>query len=781
MDQDQEPVVTVLDDGTEIIRTNIWSAPGCHPVGCGVKIHVKDGEFVKIEGDESHPISKGRLCPRCLALKDVVYHKDRVLYPMYRDPKDRGFDRWKRVSWDEALDILEENYNKVLEKYGHRSMVVDAGTGREACIYQYVIANQVLQTPNVVWGFSGSSCYIPREAASYFVTGGHYMEMDIAGYSPLRYDDPEYVLPEYMVMWGKNPLMSNADGLWGHAIIEMARRGSKLITVDPKITWIGAHAEYNLQLRPGTDGALALGLINVIINEDLYDHEFVDLWCYGFEELKQRVQEYPPDKVAEITWVPEEQIRKVARALGTAKPWTLCYGVSVDQAANSIQINQALAILVCITGMYDAPGGTIPGGQNDTTTLQKDMATMGSDTDAMEDSSHVDTTVYSLDSLDEDWMSRSEMIGAKEYPLYSTFSDNTQADCFAKAVMVEEPYPIRFLWSVGANTLTCASAETRKYYEGLKKLDFCVIQDCFMTPTAMALGDLFLPVSMSPEHDGIVYTHYGANIHTVGAMKKCFQVGETKSDVEICNWAGHRLNPKLWTKEGEDFIDSYFNGLLQGVNVPVTYKEIQEEVHWQPGNNYYRYKNGKMRQDGQVGFDTRTGRVELYSLLLDQFGEDPLPYYEEPPMSPISQPETFGEYPLVLTSGARELVFFHSEHRQVDKLRECCPWPKAYIHPNDAKKYGIHDGEWIWIENPYGRAKEVAVVTETMLEGTVSAQHGWWYPEQEGEAPNLFGVFKSGINCLMPYGQNGKTGYGANYRSLLCKIRPAAVNEVDGE
>ena len=222
-----------------------------------------------------------------------------MLHPLKRDPKDRGKDAWVEITWDEALDIIEERVNYIKENYGAEAIVAFQGTGREATLYKTPLAYAALGTPNSCFPMSGDSCYGPRCSVADFILGAGYPELDYAAYFPDRFDDPRYEVPKYIVLWGKDPLFSNPDGFFGHTLIDLMKRGSKFIVVDPRVTWMAAHAEYHLQLRPGTDSALGLGMINLIIQEDLYDHDFVENWCYGFDELKERAAQYPLDKVEE--------------------------------------------------------------------------------------------------------------------------------------------------------------------------------------------------------------------------------------------------------------------------------------------------------------------------------------------------------------------------------------------------------------------------------------------------------------------------------------------------
>jgi anaerobic selenocysteine-containing dehydrogenase len=187
---------------------------------------------------------------------------------------------------------------------------------------------------------------------------------------------------------------------------------------------------------------------------------------------------------------------------------------------------------------------------------------------------------------------------------------------------------------------------------------------------------------------------------------------------------------------------------------------------------YRKYETGDLRRDGKPGFNTPTGRIELYATIFEQFGDDPLPYYMEPQYSPVNTPELLEKYPFVLTSGARVFAFFHSEHRQIPYLRELNPDPLVEIHPKNAAKLGIADGQWCEVYNQFGSARLKAKVTYAVDEKTIHAQHGWWFPEEDGNAPNLYGTFRSNINNLVPNFHTGKLGFGAPVKCMLCNIKP---------
>lgn len=733
-------------NGVLKIQTCAWSPPGDHPVGCGLILTVEDGKVVKVEGDPTHPISQGRLCPRCLALDEYMYHPDRVIYPMKRAREDRGKDKWEQITWDEALDLIDEKVTYIKEQWGAESICVFQGTGREATLYAPPLASAVLGTPNSASSLSGLSCYGPRCSVADFILGAGYPELDYAQYFADRYDDPRYEVPKYIILWGKDPLYSNPDGFFGHAIIDLMKRGSKFITIDPRLTWVGVRSEYHLQLRPGTDAAVGLGLINVVISEELYDHDFVENWCYGFDELAERASEYTPEKVEEIAWVPAEKLIGAARAFATNSPSSIMWGVALDMAQNGVQGGHTILDLAAICGYFDIPGGI---------TLAVPASFMGK-------------WRYECSQMlpPELWAKR---LCEEKYIGYRSTATQSHPDSVFNAMRSGKPYPLKMAWFFGTNPISCMAMEPQNWYEEFLKLEFNVVQDCFMTPTAMGVCDLFLPLTTFAEHDGVVLPHFGRNTHFIGAMNKAVEVGDCKSDIEVLMWLGARLNPEAWQwPDAKDF----FTDQIRAVE-DLTFEELREMGTQIQPFEYRKYEKGLLRPDGQPGFNTPTGLIELSSSLYEDWNEDPLPYFREPHFSPYSDEiddEQKEKYPLVLTTGGRNLLFFHSEHRQICSLRSLTPDPLVTIHPRTAAKYGIKDGDWVRMENELGHATMKALVSPVVDERVVHAQHAWWYPEQDGEAPNLFGNWKSNINTLMDNNRIGIIGYGANYKSTICSI-----------
>ncbi len=732
----------------KVVKTTMWSAGCGSHGGCGVKLCVQNGKLVKIEGDETHPQNNGRLCPKGLALTQYIYHKDRIRYPLKR-VGERGEGKWQRISWNEAYDIIEKKLKDIRDKYGAESVLFAQGTGRDIggpltfLMYNY-------GSPNLVQiGLAGHACYTPRLGAM-FVTQGGYCVVDAAQFLEKKYNDPQWEPPKYIILWGQSPFVGCSDAFYGHWILDCMKRGSKLIVIDPNVTWAATRADLFLQIRPGTDGALALAMLNVIINEELYDKEFVDKWTYGFDELKQRVQDFTPGWAADLTWIPEDLIIQAARLFAMNKPSAIQWGVPVDQGPEATVVSQAINHLWAITGNIDIPGGMV----------------------IARPSHNVSTypfTSEELSSLYGDELIKKlneKRIGADRYPMVKGFRGWGQPDVLFEQLVTGKPYPIKAAWIQTSNPIGGQAADPHGHLERLKRLDFIVVVDLFQTPTTMSLADIVLPAATFPEKESL-----RAWWAPLCILIKAIDVEECKSDWEINLEMAKRLSNKpIAYNTVKDLIDDRLK------TTGWTYDKLAERGGWVmppegPSKPYRRYERGLLRKDGKPGFPTPTGKVELYSTLYEGWGLDPLPYYEEPSESPIRTPELWGKYPLINASGRRSTALFHSEHRMIPWLREIEPDPFVEIHPETAKEYGVAHGEWIYLENDRGKVKFKAKLTPTCHPKVVTTMHGWWLPETKGEAPSLFSTWEHNANNLNSMGNAARSGFGGtNYRTSLVKI-----------
>jgi len=571
---------------------------------------------------------------------------------------------------------------------------------------------------------------------------GDFFIIDASQLDERRYDNPEWQLPEVIMIWGNNPIVSNGDGFLGHWIVDMMKRGTKLIVVDPYLTWLASKADIWLQLRPGTDAALGLAMLGTIISENLYDREFVDKWTYGFDKLTARAAEYDLQKVEDITWIPKEKIVAAARMFANAKPASIQWGLAIDTQVAGVSVANTICALVAITGNLDVPGG-------------QHIIRPAFDVSRL---AHVASDWGWADMPEE---MKQKRLGVLDYPLFKYgLAATARGDSVLETIETGRPYPVQMYWMESTNTIACCSGESSRVYKALKKVPFNVVVDPVLTPSAVAFADIVLPAAMNIERDSL------RNWWTpLRSISKVTQYEECKTDEEIALELGRRLNPEKWPW---NTVEEMIDWALKPANI--TFKELESKVQIWPEVNYKKYEKGLLREDGEPGFATDTGMVNLYQDIFVEWGLDPLPFHEEPPYSPVSTPELMKEYPLILTTGRRPWEFFHSEHRQSGTLREFHPGPILTLNPETAGKYGIKEGDWVWIENLQGKVKQVAKLDPGIDPRVVHGEHAWWFPEKEAAEPTLFGVFESNINVLTTQCTTGPTGYGAPLKNTICKI-----------
>lgn len=733
------PEYTYQEGEYTVTRGSAWSGPGCHD-GCGVLIYTdKNGKLIKVEGDKENPYNNGRLCVRCLAVQDVVNSPQRLQHPMKRARVDRGKDSWEETTWDEALDIVYTEFTKIKERHGAESVVFMMGTGRDINPWITRLAYS-FGSPNTVFPMSGEACYTTRVIGCISIAGCFWVG-DYSQQFADRYNNSAWKCPDSVVMWGNDPLTANSDGMFGHWLIDVMKRGAKIINIDPRVNWISAKSDLHLQIRPGTDAALALTMLNYIISEDIYDHEFVERWCYGFEELTEHVKPWSLEKGEEITWVPKEKIASAAQMIAESKGSILQWGVALDMTKEALPTSQAAFLIFCITGQLDRPGGMLC-----PTEIIRYAGGWGFD----------DFITPEQDS---------KRAGYKDFALLAGPMAITQTDRLIAQIETDEPYRVAGAWIQTTNFLACTTPDPKRMLAAMNRLDFIAAVDMFMTPTIMALADVVLPVSCFTEKDGL---RVGDGFQRFETINKASNPHNTKSDVEINLELGRRFNAEAWPWDDPKGVFGAVIKQKGGLNN--TFEEARDMAPAYQPFEYYRYKNGKLRADGQPGFNTPTGRIELWSSFFDNWGLEPMPYFEEPEPSPYSTPELTKKYPLILTTGARSWWSFHSEHRQIPSLRSHHPWPKVQIHPDTAIINDLREGDWCWVENDRGRCKRVVNITKTVDPRVISTDHGWWLPEEPAALEDgLFGMWDVDVNMLLKL-RPGRSGLGANYKTTICRI-----------
>lgn len=687
--------------GVQVVRS-VCEGSHCE---CGVLVYVKDGRIIKIEGNHDYPMNEGTLCPKGLAYHQLAYHPDRLKYPLRR-VGERGEGKWQRISWNEALGTIADRFKEIIDKYGPNAIGYTIQDGPKPFSAPFFFLLRAMGSPNVFG--AGYICYMPSFEAG-IATCGNLVDHERG---------PEYEDTKCVLVWGANPV--NTHPMLARKMLQAQQQGANLIVVDPRFTPFASKADLWLQVRPATDCALAMGMLHVVITEGLYDQKYVDEWCYGFEELKERIKEYPPQKVSEITWVPEQDIIEAARMYATAKPAVEYHRVALEQiGTTSFQACRAIQILVAITGNVDIKGGNTFG--------------------CMPKGLKIENTMWREAREQSPWVREEEQLGAREFPLFvgpRAHVGWAPTWFVMNAIHTGKPYPLKGLFGV-ANFVT-NSENPRSLVEALKKLEFSWMTDFFMTPT-LEYMDIVLPAATWLEQDDIAEISYN---NYFGIRRKAIEpVGECKDEkwvaIELAKRMGLLNRFYSHASTVEEFLDFRVAGM------GVTFEQLRQ------GDKDYIVRPQeyeKFKRKG--GFHTNTGKLELYSTACEKLGLEPLPYYEEPYESHITTPELAEEYPLIGVWGNRHIAYLHSSNRQVPWLRELHPEPRIEIHPETAKELGVADGDMVWIETPRGGEKKVkqrAVLTAAVHPRVVCAEPFWWFPEKQG--PD-YGCWESNINIV---------------------------------
>jgi anaerobic selenocysteine-containing dehydrogenase len=776
---------------------------------CGSIAVVENGRFVALEPDPSHPTGKA-LCAKGRAAPELVYHSDRLLYPLKRTrPKGDLDPGWQRISWDEALDLTAARLRTIAEENGPESVVFSMVSPSTSASADSAIWIQRLMnaygSPNLC--VSMELCGWGRYLATQYTFGasvpGNYMpDLEHAG---------------CILFWGYNPNLARL----AHAVATTAalRRGARLIVVDPRRAGPANKADFWLRVRPGTDGALALGIAHVMIERGWYDREFIRDWTNGpllvrvdnghllterdlsdarsaqryvgwdkgkdgpiyydpatgryggnnvepalfgeftvetlqgkvdcrpaFDLTAELCRRYTPERVEAICGVDGNQVEGAARMLWEARPVAYYAWSGVEMQSNSTQIARAIAQIYALTGSFDAPGGnvlfaavpTAPAGGDELLRAER----------------------------------RARTLGLQERPLGPSRWGYVTTDETYRAILEQQPYPVRGLIGFGANLLL-SHADGRRGREALAALDFYVHADLFMNPTA-ELADIVLPVASAFEREALkIGFEVSADAQSLVQLRPRVVEprGEARSDTEIVFDLACRLGLGAHFWDGD--IEAAYRYQLgpSGVSLEAL-RENPSGVHV-PLQTHYR-KFAEHKDGAPRGFATPTRKIELYSETMLEHGYPPLPEYEEPLIGPLSRPDLVERFPLILTC-AKSTLFCESQHRALPSLRRHALDPEVELHPSAAAERGIGPGDWVHIETPGGSVRARARMNDSLEPNVVCGQHGWWQACPEIGAPGYdpFGPGGANLNLIIGNEAIDPVSGSVPHRAYLCQIRRA--------
>jgi anaerobic selenocysteine-containing dehydrogenase len=775
--RDEQRIPVEKQEGVKRIQTNCFE---CHSK-CGVISYVKDGRLVKVAGNPADPRSRGVLCAKGQAAIQVLYSPDRLDHCLRRTrPKTDPDPGWERISYQEAMNIICERIETYKQAFGARAVAVGQGTGRGMNQWTIRLGNAIGHHHGIN---PGHICMGPLLATSLITIG-----------SLPFLDGVNVENTDCYVVWGANPLWTEA-GVTAHRFARFMDRGGKLIVIDPLFMNPLAHkADIWLPIRPGSDGALVLAWIHLILEEKLYDEDFIKNWTNGchlveaerghclcesditeggdagaylvwdskakkirkasdpgvspalfgeydlngspvktaLQLLKERVSGYTPERVAELTWLDANMIRNAARMYAGNSPGACIEAMQgVEETPGCIGTIRGLTVLMMLTGNLDAKGGNV------LYPFWRDM---------------IDPRLTGEPPPSDG----SSLLAEEPSPLYPA----TQPKAFWDAAITGQPYAVKMLIMVAGNPMSF-NENPKKVKRALQELEFLVVRDYFLSETAQ-YADIVMPAAHWTERDYIGDEVCGRWYY---ALRRSVEpVGDRTSDLTFLRELGNRIAPDVWPwKTDEELLDFQLEPL------GITWQELKEAYCYEiEPERYGKYASG----DPTWQIPTFSAKFEIYSNLMQASGLDPLPYYMEPPESHISAPELVKDYPLALTTGTRTPYFYHSTLHNIPWLRSMQQDPQCFVNTRTARETGIRDGDWVWIETPHGRAKARASLTEGIHPNVVSAQHGWGMGCKELGLKDLF-TDEVNINDCISDEQAGREIYTPPMRGLLCRLVPA--------
>ena len=782
---------------------------------CGTVATVENGRFTRLDPDPSHPTGQA-ICAKGRAAPELVYHPQRLTHPLRRTrPKGDPDPGWERISWDEALDLTAGAMRRIADQHGPKAVAFSSSSGSTTAIadstgfIQRLInafgASNFFNNGDMCgWGRSGSTRYVYGVASLATGGGGAMPDIEQSG---------------CLIFWGYNPSFSRLTH--ATAAIEAQKRGMRLIVIDPRRTGLANRADIWLRVRPGTDGALALGLANLMIQNGWYDVDFIRDWSNGPLLVRDdtgrmlTARDLVPDGEAGhyVAWDaaterPVAYDASTGRYDGDAATLALTGAYRIATAQGEVVCRPAFALYADLCRQYspEVVEATcwIPRAQLEETAqlIWQSRPVSYYAWSGHEHHANVTQTaramamLYALTGCFDApggnvllpgppaasingadlpaAKQRVPALGAAERPLGTARANVVTARELYRAILEGEPYPVRGLIGFGANILL-SQAESARGREAFAALDFYAHADLFMTPTA-EMADVVLPVASAFEREAL---KIGFDISEEAQSLIQFRqavvepLGEARPDNDIIFDLAARLGLAEHFWHGD--IEAAYRHQLAPSGVTL------EQLRANPGGVraplQTRYaKHAALEANGAPrGFATPSRRVELYSETFLEHGYAPLPEFVEPIMGPVAQPDLAKRFPLVLTC-AKPSLFCQTQHRALPSLRRRALDPTVALHPEAAQARGIAQGDWVSIETPAGSVRARAQLNADLDPRVVVGEHGWWQSCSELDAPGYdpFGPTGSNYNLLIGRDALDPVSGTASHRSYLCEIRSVA-------
>jgi anaerobic selenocysteine-containing dehydrogenase len=776
---------------------------------CGAVAVVDDGRFTRLEPDPAHPTGQA-LCAKGRAAPELVYHPDRLTHPLRRTrPKGDPDPGWQRISWDEALDLTAAAMRRAAEQYGPQAVAFTVSSPSTTAIADSAgfirrLAN-AFGSPN--WAVSLDVCGWGRAFATRFTYGVASVGTGGAGGAM-----PDIANAGVTILWGYNPSFTRLTH--ATAIVEAAKRGMRLIVVDPRRVGLAGKADLWLRVRPGTDGALALGIANIMLERGWFDRDFIRDWSNGPHLVRADTGRFlteadlspagdPRRLVAwdgaagrpaaydtasgryegdtaglalggeyristqsgEVVCHPAfELYRRLCRQYPPEAVEAICWlpRTQIEEAARLIWHSRPVAY-------YAWSGHEQHANVTQTARAMSLLYALTGSFDA-KGGNVLFPGPAAAPVTGEDLPAAQHLapaLGLAERPLGPARAGFYAPRELYRAILEEKPYPVRAVIGFGANMLL-AHVDGERGREALAALDFYAHADLFMNPTA-ELADVILPVASAFEREALkIGFEISPEAQSLVQLRPAVVPprGEARPDTEIVFDLARRLGlaDAFW---GGDIEAAYRHQLApSGVGL--------EQLRAERGGVRVTLET-RYRKYAQAGFATPSRKIELYSQTLFGHGYSALPDFAEPQIGPVARPDLLARFPLVLTS-AKSSLFCQTQHRALPSLRKLAPDPVVELHPAAAEPRRIAPGDWVAIETPDGKVRARARFNANLDPRVVVGEHGWWQGCAELGAPGYdpFGPMGANYNSLIGTAALDPVSGTASHRAYLCEIRRAA-------
>ncbi|WDP91829.1 MAG: molybdopterin-dependent oxidoreductase [Desulfobacter sp.] len=703
-----------------------------HSPGCGVTVHFDgQGKIDRLTPDPEAPMGNA-LCPMAAKARQIIYSDSRIKQPLKRKGPKGKLD-FEPVSWEEAFDIIARKMDGIKAAHGPEALGFYAGTGTYERAFKDAFqlgGSEIYLASSILFPYGspntfgvGAPCYTSLGVLAPKLTMG-CLHTDM--FSDVDNSD-------LIIVWGTDPSTSTPPEMFGR-IVRASREGARIIVIDPRQT-ASAKLPDSLwvPIRPGSDGALALGLSHILIRDGWVDQAFVEDWALGYEEFADYVKEFTPERVSALTGLSPSLIQELAEEIADAEGASYIMYTGLEYTKSGVQNIRAVQVLWALAGQMDVEGGRCFVRPENQIRLNRDhqIASPGWD----------------------------KSIGAGHFPLYAHFcGGEPHANRLPRAILEGNPYKIRGLFVMGASILT-SWPDPVLWQKAFDALDFMVSIDLQLTRDA-AWADIVLPATTAFEQSS--YCFYGnavrlreKMIEPVGDSKPCFTIL-----TELARKLGY--GDRFPATETE-----LLDRVLKGTGI--TRADLEQSPRLtvrKPAEPtaYRKWETGLLRQDGRPGFETPSGKFEIKSTILEELGYEGLPKYEESFETPVSQPGMVNRFPLILGTGPFK-PDMKSCLRAVPAFIEKYPHPMVQMNPKDASDRNIENGDPVVVKTARGFVEMRAGITESIMEGFVYAPVGGGGPQGTDSWK------KANVNVLTDLEQFDPISGFPVYKTLMCQVK----------